>query len=88
MGGELDTRVVHQIVADGIAPYVGATMARASVNGHLDKLDASAGVVTTSQIDTLLERLGPGLSVFIGPARGGEVVEEIREKLLAAGRSQ
>lgn len=88
MSGELDTSVVHQIVADGIAPYVGATMARASVNGHLDKLDVREGVVTTSQIDTLLERLGPGLSVFIGPAQGSEVVEEIRQKLSAAGRNQ
>jgi len=88
VGGELETRVVHQIVADGLAPYVGASMARASVNGHIDKLGVSGSIITPSQIDTLLERLGPGLRVFIGPVRGGEVVEEIREKLLAAGRGR
>lgn len=85
MGPGLKASVVSQIVADGLAPFVGASMARASVNGHLDKLDVQGGLVTTDQLDTLLGRIGPGLSVFVGPARGAEVIEKIRGELRGAG---
>lgn len=84
MGKGLDTDGVHQIIADRLAPYLGANMARASVGGHLEKLEVRGGTVTDGQIETLLERLGPGLSVFIGPARSGQVIEEIRAELAAA----
>ena len=84
--GEVDAADVRRIVSAGLAPYVGANMANASVAGHLDRLGVESGFVSPSQIATLLERIAPGLSVFIGPGRSAEVVDEIRRDLEHAGR--
>jgi len=83
--GEVDADEVRRIVTEGLAPYVGATMASASVNGHLEKLGVSSGAVPPEQVETLLSWLAPGLSVFIGPVRGAEIVDEIRGALSKAG---
>ena len=85
MAGELDTYDVRRTVTEGLAPYVGANMASASVNGHLDKLGVTSTLIAADEVETLLSWLGPGLSVFVGPARGAQVIDEIREKLGIVG---
>ena len=53
-------------IAELMAPFVGATMARASVQGFAARLGLDKPRMTRAQAQTLLEALAPGLDVYIG----------------------
>ena len=72
---------IIRVFTDALAPYVGATMAGASVRGHCDKLGIADGEVREEQVQALLEALAPGLQVFVGRERAALVVAEIRRTL-------
>jgi len=68
----LTDRVVHTL-----APYLGQTAARASVQMFLEKSRLQVGTFGTQHLGQLAETLKPGLKVFIGAARAEVVATEI-----------
>ena len=64
-----------------LAPYIGASMAGASLRGHCDKLGIVEGPVSDAQIELLIAAITPGLHVFMGEAKTHEVLRDIRMPL-------
>jgi hypothetical protein len=74
---------VSRAVTAALTPFVGRTMAEATVRGHLQKLGA-VGELSPEQIETLLLRIEPGLNVFVGSERARQLTHEIRRRLSIA----
>jgi hypothetical protein len=70
-----------RVFAEALAPYIGPAMAGASVRGHCEKLGIVEGPVSAAQVQALLAAITPGLHVFVGERKTGEVVERIRASL-------
>ncbi len=72
---------VVTLVVGAIAPYVGATMAGASVRGFCTRLGLDVPVLDRDQVTRLLEALAPGLDVYVGKDKGAIILREIWTKL-------
>lgn len=70
-----------------LAPYMGATMAGASLRGHCEKLRVGEREVSNDEIDALLAAMRPGLHVFVGEEKTSQIVREMRRSL-EAGRGR
>jgi hypothetical protein len=68
-------------IAPILAPYIGPTMARASVDSQLDKVGLPGEDLTAPQLETLINKLGGGLNVFLGRSRAKVVVEAMKAAL-------
>lgn len=62
-----------------IAPFVGASLARASIRAHAERLGIDGADLSVEQLDTLLERLEKGLRVFVGTPRATTLITTIRD---------
>jgi hypothetical protein len=69
-------RVITIVVA-AISPYVGATMAGASVRGFCTRLGLDGPALDRAQVTRLLDALAPGLDVYVGKEKAAIVVREI-----------
>jgi hypothetical protein len=67
-----------------LQPYLGATMAEASTRAHCEKLGISGEMVSPEQLESLLAKLGSGLSVFVGREQSVKVMNEIKSSLSAS----
>ena len=72
---------VLAIIAGILSPYVGATMAGASVRGISQRLGLDQPRLDRNQVGLLLEALGPGLDVYIGKDKARIVVLDIWKAL-------
>ena len=70
--------VVSESLVSVLAPYIGENMARASVGMHLQKLGLSGAPLTPGQVETLIDRLGQGLKVFLGKSKAAAVVASMK----------
>lgn len=70
-----------------VSPYLGETMAKASVSAHCQKLGINGSEPTGPELEALVEKLALGLNIFLGRTKTGAVVEEIRRALAAKGRA-
>jgi hypothetical protein len=61
-----------------LTPHLGETMARASIERHLQRLGVQGPALSDGQMEELIHRLGQGLNIFLGRARSAEVVEAMR----------
>lgn len=61
-----------------LAPYLGENMARAAVYSHRDRLGLNQRELTRADVDGLLDRLGPGLVVFVGREKTEHILDEVR----------
>ncbi len=68
-------------IAEAISPYVGATMARSSVEAHCRRLGIEAAKLDRSQLDPLLKQIALGLNIFIGREKTDAVIISIRKAL-------
>jgi hypothetical protein len=82
----LSTPGVFDTIRRVIAPLVGETMARASTETFARKVGVSGPRVSDQQVLALVEKVGQGLTVFVGRARAGEVQEEILRVLAVSGK--
>jgi hypothetical protein len=62
-----------------IAPFVGASLARASTRAHAERLGINGADLTGEQVGTLLERLEKGLRVFVGSPKAAALITTIRD---------
>jgi hypothetical protein len=73
----------EQVLVDVVrvlGPYIGANMARASARGHMDKLGFGRRLMP-EDIEQLLAKLRPALSVFVGRDRTEAVLSELQAAL-------
>jgi hypothetical protein len=56
-------------------------MASAATRGHGERLGIGATELSAEQLRSLLDRIAPGLRVFIGSARATEVMASIENAL-------
>lgn len=68
-------------IAEAISPYVGATMARSSVEAHCRRLGIEAAKLDRSQLEPLLRQIALGLNIFIGREKTDAVIVAIRKAL-------
>jgi hypothetical protein len=68
------TERVLAAIADLMSPFVGATMARASVHGFAARLGLDKPRMTRAQVESLLEALAPGLDVYVGGEKAKALV--------------
>ncbi len=76
---------VLDVLVRALSPYVGATMARASVRGLCEKLDLQGTKLSRPQVEQLIEALAPGLHVFVGKEKARALVIEIWKAIDALG---
>jgi hypothetical protein len=82
--GPIPRTTVAGTLTSVLAPYLGDTMARASVESQLEKLGFAEQALTWEQLTTLVEKLGQGLNVFLGRARASSLVETMKTALAPA----
>ena len=64
-----------------LSPYLGVTMAEASIRAHGQKLGIEGGTMSAPQLEALLAKLRGGLAVFVGREQSAAIVEKIRGSL-------
>jgi hypothetical protein len=73
---------VLQVITEAITPYIGAMMARSSVEVHCKRLGIDGDQnVTSSQINELLKNLALGLNIFIGREKADSLIANIKTSL-------
>jgi hypothetical protein len=77
----MKTDAVLATIARALAPYLGETMARASTRAHCEKLGIDGAEITPEQLDTLIQKVGSGMNIFIGREKTAAVLESIRQAL-------
>jgi hypothetical protein len=68
---------VTAIVVRALSPYVGATMASASVRGLCEKLRLEGAKLGLAEVQELIDALAPGLHVYIGKEKARMVIQQI-----------
>ena len=68
---------VLAILVRALSPYVGATMASASVRGLCEKLHLDGAKLARPEVQGLIDALAPGLHVYIGKEKAKSVVQQI-----------
>lgn len=74
----MQASTVLKQIAEIITPYIGAMMARSSIDMHCKKLGIANGVIDRDQLDQLLRQLSLGLNIFIGRDKTEALMQEIR----------
>jgi hypothetical protein len=72
---------IHQV----LAPYVGRLMARTAASAHCRDLGIDSAVMSRPQIESLLDKLGLGLIIFLGKEKTSMVVESMRRAIDSLG---
>jgi hypothetical protein len=73
------TTDLEETVVRILSPYLGATMARASVRAHYQRLGPLGSHLDDDQVDTLIHKIHAGLNIFVGHERSARILEELRE---------
>jgi hypothetical protein len=63
-----------------LGPYIGASLASASVRGHCEKLGLG-DMIDRSDVERLVLALSPGLNVFVGRHKAESIVSELHAAL-------
>ncbi len=68
---------VLRILVQALAPYVGVTMASASVKGLCQKLGLDGATLRRAEVERLIDALAPGLHVYVGKEKARAIVGAI-----------
>ena len=82
----VSTTDLEETIGRILSPYLGETMARASVRAHCQKLGLLGSELDDEQIGTLVGKLHSGLNVFVGREKSGRIVEEMMKAIETLGR--
>lgn len=77
----MDTEATFARIVTVLSPYLGETMAEASIRAHGQKLGIEGATLSASQLEALLAKLRGGLAVFVGREQTAAIVEKIRSSL-------
>lgn len=73
------------VIVQVLAPYLGENMARAAVHSHRENLGLTGRELAHVDLARLLERIGPGLGVFVGRDKTERILDEIKTALAGFG---
>ena len=68
-------------VVDILSPFIGASLARASVAVHVQKLNLGASM-TAEELESFLNRLSTGIRVFVGNDKAAALVSRIQRAVM------
>lgn len=68
-----------------LAPYLGPNMAKAAVDSNLKRVKPAGGPLTPAEVESLLQRLGMGLVVFVGEEKAAVISKQMRQAALWDG---
>jgi hypothetical protein len=75
------------VIRRALAPYIGRTMADASLRMHCERLGiGQGGTIGVDDLERLITRLSGALSVFVGAQTAEQLVASIRQGLDNGGR--
>jgi hypothetical protein len=78
------TREALALITSKLAPYVGQTMAEASLKMHCERLGiGNDGALSVDDLERLIGRLSGALSVFVGGQTSETLMASIRAGLAA-----
>ncbi len=84
-GGNIDRAWAESEIADTLAPYLGAFMAKSAVAAHTTRLKIEGESLSREQLGQLVDRLALGLRVFVGNKKSDEIALEL---LAAVGEQE
>jgi hypothetical protein len=61
-----------------LSPYLGDNMARAAVQSQREKLGLADQPLGAKDLEGFLDRLGPGLVVFVGREKTQRILDQVR----------
>ena len=76
---------VIETIVTAVAPYLGENMARAATRDQCRKLGLEGPQLEREDVESLLDRIGKGLNLFVGRDRAARLVEQVRRDLQLAG---
>lgn len=71
------------LVVELLGPVVGASMARAAVEGHCRSLRIEGPEISSVHAEELVNRLRQGMTIFVGPEKATELATALRSQLTA-----
>ena len=77
----LDRARVLSVIEGVIAPFIGPTVTRVSLDLHCQKLGLSSEQISRQQVGDLLGQLAPAMRVFVGDNRTFELIGKIESEL-------
>ena len=80
-----NTGEVLDTISRVLEPYIGRLMARTSATAHCNDLGIRSAVVDGQQIESLLEKLGLALIIFLGKDEAATVVDAMRTAIQSLG---
>jgi reverse gyrase len=86
--GMFDCEAVCARIVEDVTPYLGQTMAQASVLTHRQKLGINEQDVTLDQVEALVNKIGMGLIIFVGRDKSAQIVRELHSAVRAMGGAQ
>jgi len=75
------TTELEEAIARILSPYLGQTMARASVRAHYQRLGLVGSRLDDDQVSTLVQKIHAGLNVFVGREKSARIVEDLMKTL-------
>jgi hypothetical protein len=77
----MQTTLAVDRIIQVLSPYLGESMARASIRGVCEKLGLQGDALSAADADALVSKLASGLRVFIGREKTDQVVVEMKRAL-------
>lgn len=87
MKNVFDRKKVLQVVEDQIAPFIGGTMAQASTLVHCQKLGIVSDSISKEEVESLLDRIGKAMLVFVGKEKSERILNDIHTSLGTGGKT-
>lgn len=78
---EMNREQMEAVVVSLLGPYLGESMARASVLGHCRNLSIEGPTVGTAQMERLVEQLRKGMMIFVGAEKAEALATALRRQL-------
>lgn len=83
---QIERRRLEEVVVGLLGPYLGESMAKASIAGHCKNLNLDSGALTAADVERVIQQLHKGMNLFVGPAKAGALADALRRQLgLGAG---
>jgi hypothetical protein len=81
----IGTSRAMEVIAGVLTPYIGRTMAEASLRMHCERLGIGRdGAIGIDDLERLIARLSGALSVFVGAQTADTIVASIRQGFKSA----
>jgi hypothetical protein len=81
--GRFEYSAVLAKIVECVSPYLGQTMAEASVEAQRQRLGITDSRLAAEQVEALITRIGVGLVIFVGRDKTAQVVRQMQDSVRA-----